>query len=66
MLYRDLSCIVLAVERQLWSSCGSALLDQLEVNEGCLLPVQNNLLRVGWEEDWLQAAKNAFMAHKTF
>lgn len=66
MFYCDLSGQVLAGDRQLWSSCGSVLLDQIEVNKGHLLPVQNNLLMVGWEGDWLQAAKNAFTAHKIF
>jgi len=49
MFYCDLSCLVLAADRQLWKSYGSALLDQLEANEGCLLPVENYFLRVVWE-----------------
>lgn len=59
MFYYDLSCLVLAGDRQLWSCYGSAFLDQLEVNEGCFL-------RMNWEGDWLQAAKIAFTTHKIF
>lgn len=50
MFYCDLSGQVLAGDRQLWSSCGSVLLDQIEVNKGHLLPVQNNLLMVGCKQ----------------
>lgn len=50
-MFYYLSCLVLAGDRQLWSSRGSTFLDWLEINEGCLLPVRNNLLGMGWEGD---------------
>lgn len=49
MFYGDLCCLVIAGDRQVWRRCGSALLDQLETNEECLLPVKGDLLRMSWE-----------------
>lgn len=44
----------------------SALLVRIEMNEGCFLAAQSNLLRMDWGGDRLHAARSAFMAQEVF